>query len=85
MNACSVRCGFCGRCSTGTGRRRAELTRDDLQFIHDGFERAGLDRDYFDFYDIDYLAKQGKTPHDIVADAIEHHDRYVRMARGISA
>ena len=76
MNACSDRCGWCGRCTSGPDRRRERpdalrpFTADEHAYIRRGLAAVGLDRDYFGFYDIDHLRKLGKSPQDVIDEAI---------------
>jgi len=84
MNACSERCGWCGRCTGAPSQRRAYPAREDYQAIHDGFVRVGLHRDYFGAEDIDYLWERGQRVEQIIATALEHEDRARRFtARGV--
>lgn len=73
LSACSERCGWCGRCSTtGAARaRHAEFTRQDHQAIRRGLVAAGLSPNYFDFYDLEHLRKQGKGVNDVIDAAVE--------------
>ena len=84
INACSERCGWCGRCDKPEVRseRHAYPSREDYQAIHRGFVRVGLDRDYFGWEDIDYLWKQGQRVEQIIATALEHQDRERRFMKG---
>jgi uncharacterized protein (DUF2336 family) len=82
VSVCSERCGFCGRCDRALlpeRRARPALDRADFLAIHRGFQMAGLDRDYFGYDDIVYLWRQGKDAEQIVAIAVEHADRAIRL------
>jgi hypothetical protein len=81
VNACSARCSWCGRCTSAPGAHVHLPSRADFIAIRAGLVRVGLDRDYFNWEDIEHLWKRGQRVEQIVAAALEHQDRYRRLSR----